>query len=82
VATIEVEDDIDGGPLGGCYQRVQQRPPPKLNKMLMMGPLGVLLADLEMATTEVELGIDGSLWTLPRHPDPIICLDAYWFLQV
>jgi hypothetical protein len=23
-STTEVEDDVDGGPPGGCYQRVQQ----------------------------------------------------------
>jgi hypothetical protein len=29
-ATTEVEEDIDGGPLGGWYRQVRQWPPPKL----------------------------------------------------
>jgi hypothetical protein len=35
-ATTEVED-VDGGPPGGCWQQVRQRPPPKF-KMSMVGP--------------------------------------------
>jgi hypothetical protein len=37
-ATTEVED-VDGGPPGGCWRQVRQRPPPKL-KTSMAGPLG------------------------------------------
>jgi hypothetical protein len=32
--------DVDGGPLGGCYRQVRQRPPPELETS-MVGPLGV-----------------------------------------
>jgi hypothetical protein len=38
VATTEVED-VDGGPPGGCYRQVRQRPPPKL-KTSMAAPQG------------------------------------------
>jgi hypothetical protein len=31
--------DIDGRPPGGCWRQVWQRPPPKL-ETLMVGPLG------------------------------------------
>jgi hypothetical protein len=37
----EVEDDVDGGPLGGCYRWVQQRPPLSLKTTSMACPLGV-----------------------------------------
>jgi hypothetical protein len=40
VATTEDEEDVDGGPPRVCYQRVRQRPPPKIKKMSMAGPLG------------------------------------------
>jgi hypothetical protein len=40
VSTTDVEDDIDGGPPGGCYRQVWQHPPPRLKKTLMVGPLG------------------------------------------
>jgi hypothetical protein len=38
VVTTEVKGDVDGRPPRGCYQRVQQRPPPKLKETLMVGP--------------------------------------------
>jgi hypothetical protein len=41
VATTVAEEDIDGGPLGGCYRRLRQWPPLKLMEMSMAGPLGV-----------------------------------------
>jgi hypothetical protein len=40
VATTGDKDDVDGGPLWGCYWRVQQRPLPRLKKMSIAGPLG------------------------------------------
>jgi hypothetical protein len=36
---IEVDEDIDGGPPGRCCREFQQRPPPKLMRMLMAPPL-------------------------------------------
>jgi hypothetical protein len=56
---MKVEEDIDGGPLGGSCWQVRQWPPPKLKKTSMVGPLGVLPACLVAATTEVEEDIDG-----------------------
>jgi hypothetical protein len=38
-ATTDVED-VGGGPPGGCWRQVRQRPPPML-KTSMAGPLGV-----------------------------------------
>jgi hypothetical protein len=38
-STTKVEDDIDGGPHGGCCWRVQQRPPPRLKTTSMAGPM-------------------------------------------
>jgi hypothetical protein len=37
-ATTDV-DDVDGGPPGGCWRQVRQRPPPML-KTSMVGPPG------------------------------------------
>jgi hypothetical protein len=37
----KVEDDVDGGPPGGCYRWVQQRPPLSLKTTSMACPLGV-----------------------------------------
>jgi hypothetical protein len=39
-ATTEVEEDVDGSPPRGCYRRVRQRPPPRLKRTSMTGPLG------------------------------------------
>jgi hypothetical protein len=38
--TTEVAEVVNGRPLGGCCTWVRQRPPPKLEKTLMEGPLG------------------------------------------
>jgi hypothetical protein len=52
VATTLVEEEVDGGALGGCCQWVWQWPPLLLKKTLMVGPLGgVLLAGSIVATT-------------------------------
>jgi hypothetical protein len=55
-ATTDVED-VDGGPPGGCWRQVRQRPPPKLETSTA-GPLGVLAAGPTAATTEVG-DVDG-----------------------
>jgi hypothetical protein len=39
-ATIEVEEDVDDGDLGGCCRYFRQWLPPKLKKTSMAGPLG------------------------------------------
>jgi hypothetical protein len=56
--TTEVEDDVDGGPPGGCSRYFRQRPPPKLKMTSMVGPLGVLSVFPVAATTDVE-NVDG-----------------------
>jgi hypothetical protein len=48
----------------------------------MAGPLGVVSVGPVTATAKVEEDVDGGTWPLLRGPDPIFCLDAYWFLQV
>jgi hypothetical protein len=40
VSTTEVEDDVDGGPPGRHCRQVRQRPPWRLKKTSMAGPLG------------------------------------------
>jgi hypothetical protein len=40
VSTTEVEDDVDSGPPRGHYRWVRQRPPPRLETMSMVGPMG------------------------------------------
>jgi hypothetical protein len=90
--TTKVEEDIDSGPVRGCYRWVWQRPPPKLKtsmvglptvaplklKMtLMAGPLGVLPVDPIAATTEVEEDVDGCTCPLFGSPDSILCLNTY-----
>jgi hypothetical protein len=40
-ATTNVKD-VDGGPPGGCWRQVRQRPPLKLETS-MAGPLGVVV---------------------------------------
>jgi hypothetical protein len=40
VTTTEVEEDIDGGPPRAHCRRVWQQSPPRLKKMMMVGPLG------------------------------------------
>jgi hypothetical protein len=40
VATTEVEEDVDGGPLGGRCRWVRQRPPSSLKRTPMAGPMG------------------------------------------
>jgi hypothetical protein len=60
VSTTDVEDDIDGGPPGGCYRQVWQHPPPRLKKTLMVGPLGgALRVGPATPTTKVEEDING-----------------------
>jgi hypothetical protein len=49
VTTTEVED-VDDGPLGGCWRHVRQRSPPKLETS-MVDPLVVLPVSLTVATT-------------------------------
>jgi hypothetical protein len=39
-ATTEVDEDVDGGPHRRRCREPRQRPPPKLTKMSMVGPLG------------------------------------------
>jgi hypothetical protein len=59
-ATIEVKEDVDGGPHGGFCRWVRQRPPPRLKKMLMAGRRGgALSAGPAAATAEVEDDVDG-----------------------
>jgi hypothetical protein len=58
-ATTKVEEDVNGGPLEGRYRWVRQRPPPRLKKTSMVGPLGVLLVGPEVSTTKVEEDVDG-----------------------
>jgi hypothetical protein len=59
MATTEVKEDVDGGPPGGRCRQVQQRPPPRLKKTSIAGPLGALSAGLAIATTEDKEDIDG-----------------------
>jgi hypothetical protein len=56
-ATTTKVEDVDGGPPGGCWRQVRQRPPTKLETS-MAGPWGLLSAGPAAATTEVE-GVDG-----------------------
>jgi hypothetical protein len=63
-ATTKDQEDVYGGPLGGCYRWVRQQPPPKMKKMSMVGPCGVLPVGLVAATTEVQEDIDGGTWPL------------------
>jgi hypothetical protein len=51
-AAITEVEDVDGGPLGGCWRDFQQRPPSKLETS-MAAPWGVLSGFLTAATTEV-----------------------------
>jgi hypothetical protein len=53
-STTDVEDDVDGGPLGGRCRWVRQRPPLWLKKASMVGPLRALPVGLMACTTEVE----------------------------
>jgi hypothetical protein len=53
VATTEVVEDINGEPHGGCYRRVQKRPPLKVKETSMAGSLGVLPVGPAAATTKV-----------------------------
>jgi hypothetical protein len=51
-ATIEVGEDVDGGPPRGCYQCVRQPS--------MAAPLGALLVCQTAFTTEVKKDVDGA----------------------
>jgi hypothetical protein len=59
VATIEVDEDVDGGPHGRCCQEFRQRPPPKLMKTSMASPWEVLSGAPASATTGVDEDVDG-----------------------
>jgi hypothetical protein len=48
----------------------------------MADHLGMLLAGPIVPTTEVVEDVDGNTWPLGGGPDPIFCLNKYWFLQV
>jgi hypothetical protein len=60
-ATTKVKGDIDSGPPRRCCRWVRQRPPPKLYRTSMVGPLGVLTVGSTAATTEVVGDVDGGL---------------------
>jgi hypothetical protein len=59
VSTTEVEEDVNGGPLGGHCWWVWLRPPPMLKMLSMAGPLGALLVGPTTSTAEVEEDVDG-----------------------
>jgi hypothetical protein len=58
-STTEFEDDVDGGPPGGPYRWVQQRPPPNLKMTSMAAPSVAMRAGLALSMTEFEDHIDG-----------------------
>jgi hypothetical protein len=60
-AITEVEEDVDGRPLGGCYRWVRWRPPPKLEKTSMVGPLGVLPAGPAASTIDIGEDVNGGI---------------------
>jgi hypothetical protein len=58
-STMEVEEDINGGPPGRRCRWVQQRLPPRLKKPSMAGPWGGALPEgLTASTTEDKEDID------------------------
>jgi hypothetical protein len=58
-STTEFEDDVDGGPPGGRYQQIRQRPPQSFEDDVDGGPLGALSVGPAASTTEVQGDIDG-----------------------
>jgi hypothetical protein len=62
--TTEVED-IDGGPPGGCWRQVRQRPPLKL-KTSMVGPREVSELEIRERPPPTLRNVDGGPQEVPE----------------